>query len=533
MLAAMALTLIASPGFADEPTYCWKDTIPRGVGTVPGKCPEGKEMVGLFCYDKCPTTDFYGGPGMKRVGIDCHSICPAGMADQGLFCRASEVSRAGFPWKFGDSLDLSGAVSRCEAENGGGKCEKWGAIIYPKCKEGYTSLGCCTCRPAVPDCERLGLNKNGQVDLSCAKAIKIASAPKIGVCGEGEEEDAGLCYKTCPAGYYGVGPVCWKSSPLSWVDCGMGAASTQAQCAIVTSNQVYTVGLLALNVATFGTSLVGTKVATGAESASKFAYLKENYDRLLALYAQAKASYPRLEQAEQLVLKGSTALQVHTAANTALDIFTEADITRLAAQIAQIVDPSGASGVVAAYTYPKCSQLFPDQSKQWFRLNTERGSDKLAMIGGDVEMSPPFPDDQKSQEMLRNESWRIELQSDGAALLKSASRDPGVCLGINPANDSKNYAQFQPCSDDRLATAWDGQHWRLVQAGDWTQLKSFSDDEKCLGLIIASGGPGSPQHLYPVLQKCGPTENPQAILGQHWKIRLSPFKGPGAGGWAP
>ena len=30
------------------------------------------------------------------------------------------------------------------------------------------------------------------------------------ICPEGKVKDAGLCYKPCPDGYKGVGPVCWK-----------------------------------------------------------------------------------------------------------------------------------------------------------------------------------------------------------------------------------------------------------------------------------------------------------------------------------
>ena len=30
------------------------------------------------------------------------------------------------------------------------------------------------------------------------------------ICPEGKVKDAGLCYKPCPEGFKGVGPVCWK-----------------------------------------------------------------------------------------------------------------------------------------------------------------------------------------------------------------------------------------------------------------------------------------------------------------------------------
>ena len=40
--------------------------------------------------------------------------------------------------------------------------------------------------------------------------------------------------------------------------------------------------------------------------------------------------------------------------------WTAADYTRMAATFASLADPTGASGVVAAYTYPKCSAIFPN-----------------------------------------------------------------------------------------------------------------------------------------------------------------------------
>lgn len=42
---------------------------------------------------------------------------------------------------------------------------------------------------------------------------------------------------------------------------------------------------------------------------------------------------------------------------------TPEDIARVAAQIAALLDPTGVSGVISAYTYPLCSNLnFGDSS---------------------------------------------------------------------------------------------------------------------------------------------------------------------------
>ena len=39
-------------------------------------------------------------------------------------------------------------------------------------------------------------------------------------CGQGKENDAGLCYNRCENGYDGAGPVCWQQCPAGYVDTG-------------------------------------------------------------------------------------------------------------------------------------------------------------------------------------------------------------------------------------------------------------------------------------------------------------------------
>lgn len=56
---------------------------------------------------------------------------------------------------------LEHATQRCEAENPQG-CEQYGEIIYPKCKTGYESVGCCVCNSICPS----GFNDEGAF---CAK----------------------------------------------------------------------------------------------------------------------------------------------------------------------------------------------------------------------------------------------------------------------------------------------------------------------------------------------------------------------------
>ncbi len=89
--------------------FCWKDSYFRNIGTIPKKCPEDREKIGLFCYSKCPI-------GYERFGFDCHQICPSGSEwkDQGLFCRLVEYGRgAGYI-----------GLDNCENKQGVGNCEK-------------------------------------------------------------------------------------------------------------------------------------------------------------------------------------------------------------------------------------------------------------------------------------------------------------------------------------------------------------------------------------------------------------------------
>lgn len=137
-------------------------------------CPADQDKIGGYCYPKCPS-------GYKRNGADCFQTCllPAskGWIDDERFCRISEYGRgAGFPRKLTDSIKSGdkGMFERCEKENGAGNCEKWGDVVYRKCKPGFSPSGCCICRPPPPDCKALGYE--GGIDLSCAKKI-IAGAP--------------------------------------------------------------------------------------------------------------------------------------------------------------------------------------------------------------------------------------------------------------------------------------------------------------------------------------------------------------------
>lgn len=318
--------------------FCWRNSYGRGIGTIPQACAAGEDRIGLLCYPKCPVNTV-------RVGFDCHSTCPAGFRDDGLFCRLAEYGRGGgYAWQFGDPLNDSGMYRRCEADNGAGNCEKNGLIVYPKCKPGYSAFGCCICRPNAPNCAALGLG--GQVDLSCAKKVIIGS-PRIGQCGSDEDSNGGLCYKKCTTNYKGVGPVCWGQPPNGWVECGMGAAKDSVTCAKIIGDQVMSVGSLALNIATLGSS--STASAASKADPSKLAALQNAWNAI--------KDKPVVKAAEATFDAASKASKGYKSVSQLMVAETEADYVRLAATIASILDPTGVAGVIAAYSYDKCDRV--------------------------------------------------------------------------------------------------------------------------------------------------------------------------------
>ena len=323
--AGLVAVTIASPAFAQE--FCWRDTQTRGVGTIPSTCPSGtvQDPSGLLCYPTCKA-------GYNMVGPVCWQTCPAGYVDTGALCHINKPLTTSGSW-------------RCTTRDIFGTC--WWSVM--DCPSGYTNAGafCALTTPPVP----AGYTGASGLDITKGSYGNGAGRIKNG-CSTGQENDSGLCYSSCPTGYKGLGPVCWSKPPqTSWVECGMGAAKDSGVCAQTVFDQVSSVGNLAASIATLGSS--GT--ATNVTKLSKLGELKK-------AFAAAKAANPAWATKAEAVLKvKETAEQTYTAyqvMNTDA-VPTEEDMARLAAMIASLADPSGVTGVVAAYTYPKCSKLFP------------------------------------------------------------------------------------------------------------------------------------------------------------------------------
>jgi hypothetical protein len=317
-----------------EDDFCWKDSYGRGAGTIPTDAGSGRVAIGALSYSQCPANT-------KRVGFDCHSVCPSGLRDDGLFCRATEYGRGvGYPWKFGDrAFSLDGARERCAAENPQG-CEKNGEIIYPKCKPGYRPFGSNICRPTNFSCAAVGLNKG--IDLSCAKKITIGD-PKPFMCKSDLQTDAGLCYPGCRTSYEGIGPVCWGQCPTGYVSCGAGCATSATFCAEIIVDQVTSTLSLAANVASLGSSGGATAAARTAEGATRTAKL------VASLKASAKAvqASPKFKAVKDTKEGIDFAMKMNEVANST----TDEEVLRAMAGF----DPTGISQVINAYGRRVCS----------------------------------------------------------------------------------------------------------------------------------------------------------------------------------
>lgn len=346
MAGVLAMAMIISLVFTTEAVaqdFCWKDSYGRGAGKIPKACRPDEDKIGALCYKKC-------GPGMKRFGFDCHSICPAGFKSEGLFCHkeVKKYNRGGGSGK-----------KHCEKHHGHGNCEHRGGLWYQKCRPGYVHSGV-FCLPDKPNCAAIGMKKGLAGRLGCAKHIKIGK-PRHGDCTSNEVKNAGLCYKKCRTGYKGAGPVCWMEKPSGWVNCGMGAAKNKKTCGGIIFDQVTSVGSVALEVATLGSSAAVEDAAESPEKAEKLEKLRKQYAEMKKAWEAIKENEKvkkGMEAADKLYEGEEDVRTVVGAGQDAQEAVTPEDMTRVAAAIASIVDPTGVSGIAASYDYPKCSKYF-------------------------------------------------------------------------------------------------------------------------------------------------------------------------------
>ena len=176
------------PGFNNDGATCRemndivaKQSYTRGTGIPPRNCGADEYDAGL-CYEPCR-------PGFDGVGPVCWQQCPAGMHDDGAFCRR-------------DVQIIASDNSACEWFDVCGLTFDAGCSV---CPAGFQNDGC-FCRIDAWIFAKPSYGRGvGGVPTECSLL---------------REYDAGLCYRPCRAGFNGVGPVCWGTCPAGYDDHG-------------------------------------------------------------------------------------------------------------------------------------------------------------------------------------------------------------------------------------------------------------------------------------------------------------------------
>ena len=317
LVALLALSASMASVAAD---FCWKDSYPRGVGTIPTSCTGGKEYDAALCYKPCPA-------GMTSLGLLCGSACPAGYIDMYLVCHIDKALVVGGDW---------GCVLRDDLT---GTC--WASGVT-SCPGGYTNLGVACALTAVPT--PAGFSGTYLDPMKNTTGRGVGTIPTG--CAAGEEYDAGLCYSNCPGGMSGVGPVCWGQTPAGWTGCGFGAATSAATCSEAVFDQVSSVVSAAADIITLGAANALTKPLRYAKLKKVFQEAKTTNQKFGAAVQRANAAQGNVR----------TGLGLFDTASTGEEL-SDVEITKLAFDLASLADPTGLSGIVGAYTYDKCSKL--------------------------------------------------------------------------------------------------------------------------------------------------------------------------------
>ena len=238
--------------------YCWRQSKPRGAGVFPGRvadCPAGYTNNGATCgrgadtiaalsiTASCPAGYTNNGPAGCGRGMDSYTKgsiftkCRDGYRNDGFFCTR-DVSLLG-----PDSFVCPDGYFKVNF------------LCHKNCPAGYTNTGE-TCFKGV---DTLGIGS-----MLCKPGEQKIGArcfPAGQSCYNNQEEQTGLCYDKCAAGFDGAGPICWQACPKDWTGCAAGCGKTKAECAMTTIDQILGPVIIAANIATLGAATEGTAAA--------------------------------------------------------------------------------------------------------------------------------------------------------------------------------------------------------------------------------------------------------------------------------
>ena len=218
-------------------TSCWLTLKGRDL-KLPG-CEADEEKKGLLCYKRCDTRNKGVRGGYKPYKLhedgtedgvqiyksrafECEGICPPGTQDSGFFCTDWVHT---FFKNMSSSTEMDSCSDRkVDANSGKGQRLLAAAGISAKAiarGEYGTALDyqyddwALTC---VEPCEPGTTRKSGAIDSAFCNSVKPRytrgfNPKEANVCPtDYPNKQMGICYKDCPEGYTGYGPICQPDS---------------------------------------------------------------------------------------------------------------------------------------------------------------------------------------------------------------------------------------------------------------------------------------------------------------------------------
>ncbi len=296
---------------AEQLPFCYRQSYARKkTPYVPaGKCISKKDNTSLVdCMEPCPAGKFLDEQG-KCTG---QKYCPDPLTQvaNGRCGKPAAYGRgAGYAWQF-DGINLDGATARCEKEHGKGGCEQCLAIIYEKCKPGFHPVGCNICSP---DCPKDFLDE-GTTCRPLTPALTAYAAQTVAQkhtdsyesrCMPGSTSylnTAGGCFESCTnKNDTFAGPTCFGSCPSqNPVGCLAGCAKDTKSCVFDAGGKFIAVGMLAINIATFGAAGAAEGEVNGAVAGSTA--LARESSKLTSIFNDIKEALPKVGKVGSVAL---------------------------------------------------------------------------------------------------------------------------------------------------------------------------------------------------------------------------------------
>jgi len=172
------------------------------------------------------------------------------------------------------------------------------------------------------------------------------------ICQANQQQDAGLCYTPCNAGFTGVGPVCWAGCPSGWTQCGAACGVNASECAGKIIDMVKSTAEMVADIAGLVTGVgaaakvaekvekIADKVATVADYAAK---LNDLISKIMA--ANSNLSHDDAKSQAETEIAGIMMYQ-----NTD-------DLVDTVWDLAAEIDPTGILAAAKAFYYPLCSKV--------------------------------------------------------------------------------------------------------------------------------------------------------------------------------